>query len=868
MKRINAALGALTAVVGVSVILTTTYPGFRTPQAHPAMPKPAGTLSEEELEKRREAFMQLSHRAAPGVDWKAIEQENARNTILQMKNASRDSRTGFAGGHLYGTWYERGNSNLSGRANNSSYFAGTNTLYMVTDGGCVWRTPLPTPSWTLVSDKARFDPGVIEVCPRSGGTNYYRLFVTSNKKILFTDDNGTSFDTATGINYPVAWDGNYVYKILSAKDKKYVYAAVNCWDDVQWKEMTYLYMSSNNGASFSLLKKYPSFNANKLSLSSCHNDGTIYMLGITSTARDTLYKVSSGVITKLSNTAAFTSTHDRVKLMTQKSGTTVHFYAYTGGQNLYHSSNSGSTWTLKKTFGSVNYGLQLGMTINNVNKLFYGDIEAYRSSDSGVNFTKINNWGDYYGDPAHKIHADIMNIYYSKTSGGNEFGIITCDGGAYITTDQGLTFDNISLSGHNINQLWDHMTHPDSTYVIYGGSQDQGIQSTRSGSGTGIFTSTQHLSGDYGQLRITAGTTLWAEYPGGSMYLFHNICSPSLSWFTTWNLSGTQKPNAGWMVPTSDNFTGASGENIYIGGGNMSGGGGSYLIKLTLSGSTVSYTQGTYDFRANSNNGSSGIASIGISKLSSSYLYVGAEDGTFFYSTNAGANWTRTSNFPGVTGMWLYGSSIVPAADSVEKVYFGGSGYSNPAVYVSRNHGQTFTAMGTGLPATLVNELATYKNDSFLFAATDAGPYVYVKATNRWYSLMDANVPVVIFRSVEYVKSSNTVRFGTYARGIWDLKITPAPSGQRTVQGTPNNSVPAPQIKLYPSPVKRGEFLEIESDVDNTMTVDIYDISGRSIISHATIKGGIDTGKLPAGAYVCKITIEGYTPQSKKFVVQ
>jgi hypothetical protein len=870
MKHKKTTLLSAISVLAVSVFAMIVHQSYHPVKAQQVMPRPGG-YSEEELEERREAFFELSHRAAPGVDWRAIERQNASNTAMRMQYFAHQKTSGtttsFAGGYINGTWYERGNKSLAGRANKSAYFAPTNTLYQTTDGGCIYRTTLPTPDWKVVCDKVHFDPGVIEVCARSGGTNLYRLFATSNQKLLYSDNNGVSFDTATGINYPVAWSGNYIYKIFSANDQKYVYAAVDCWDNVQSREMAYLYVSTTNGASFSLLRKFPAFKATSLSLSRAYNDVNIYMLGISGVARDTLFQVIGSRIIALSNTATFPSSHNQVKLMTQKSGTTVHFYAYTGGTNLYHSSNSGITWNLKKTFGSANYGLQLGMAINNVNKVYYGDIEAYRSSDSGATFTKINNWGDYYGDPAHKLHADIQDIYYSKYSSGTEFGIITCDGGAYLTTDEGVTVYNLSLLNHNIVELWDHKTHPTNNNVIFGGSQDQGMQSTISGGGTGIYTSKQFISGDYGQLRITGSAhTLWAEYPGGNMYLWQNITDSIPTYINHWQLTGTQKPNSAWMPPTSDYFSGASGEKILIGGGEVSGGSGSYLIKLSLSGSTITPSQYSYNFRANSNSGSSGISSIAVSKLSNSYIYVAAEDGTFFYSTDSGTNWTKTASFPGVGGNYLYGSSIVACADNVEKVYFGGSGYSNPAVYMSRNHGQSFSAMSTGLPSTTVNRLAAYKNDSFLFAATDAGPYAYVKATNQWYSLMDPSVPVVVFRSVEYVSSINTVRFGTYARGMWDLVIGGAP-GQE-ILSIANGGAPKAEIKLYPNPVVSGQFLNIEYDGHKTMVVEIFDFTGKRVMNSFTTNGSVNTSSLPAGAYFCRISIEGIKPYVTKFLVQ
>jgi hypothetical protein len=59
-----------------------------------------------------------------------------------------------------------------------------------------------------------------------------------------------------------------------------------------------------------------------------------------------------------------------------------------------------------------------------------------------------------------------------------------------------------------------------------------------------------------------------------------------------------------------------------------------------------------------------------------------------------------------------------------------------------------------------------------IFAATQAGPYVYVVADKQWSSLLGASLPLSCnYFCVEFVPSQNIVRFGTYGRGIFDLKL-------------------------------------------------------------------------------------------------
>ena len=782
-------------------------------------------LEDEEKEHMKEGYLKLIHRAAPGVDWRQVEEQNSLHAYFSRALHAGKTTSSFGGGVVSGVWHERGNTNLAGRIDNFAFLPATSMLYAVSDGGSVWKTPLPAVSWTKVSDVAQFRGNVVGIIPRTGGGQ--RLFVSSGLKVWYTDNDGTSFDTSSGINFPVAWGGNYVYQIIPVNDAAHtIYCATYEWDDVSWNAAFNLYSSTDSGVTFTSVRKFPYHNDNQLSFCSPLASGVLYALGVSSSAADTLFTINNSVVTAATATTDFAVTDNLVtmKCMQTSSGVT-HFYAITGGQYVYHSTNFGAFWQLKSTLTSDN-GYVLGLSSTNPNDVMYGTVEAHRSTDSGTTWALVNPWGNYYGAPNTNLHADIRNFSYFRYASGAEFGVTGTDGGAFITNDQLATVSNISLSGLNVNQLWDHITDPANTSIIFGGAQDQGLQSSAAGSGTGTITSTQNISGDYGQLRISGGgDVIWPLYPGGTFYLYNNLSSPA--YLGSWGMTGAYKPNYGWMLPTSNYYTTATQNVILVGGGNISGGAGSYLIRLTMSsggGFSVTPYQYAYDFYANSNTGAAGIASIAVSPLSNSLLYVGGEDGTFFYSTDAGTTWARTAGFTGVAGMWLYGSCILPSCDSVNKVYFAGSGYSNPPVYVSRDHGVTFTDMSNGLPPTLVNQLASFNHDSILFAATEAGPYVYLASSNMWYSLADATTPVVNWRSVEYLQSINTVRFGTYGRGIWDLVLT-SPS----TTGLTNMTMAGTDITVAPNPLKAGTPLKLISAQTMEGEFTVFDLRGNMV---------------------------------------
>ena len=70
--------------------------------------------------------------------------------------------------------------------------------------------------------------------------------------------------------------------------------------------------------------------------------------------------------------------------------------------------------------------------------------------------------------------------------------------------------------------------------------------------------------------------------------------------------------------------------------------------------------------------------------------YVLTYDGSFYYSSDDGVNWEVSSAFDGPDAHYFYGSTIWASQSTPGMVIIGGSGYSNPPVYISYDHGASF----------------------------------------------------------------------------------------------------------------------------------------------------------------------------------
>ena len=660
---------------------------------------------------------------------------------------------------------------------------------------------------------------------KTGGGNRI-IALTGKASLLYSDNDGATFSPAN-IQFPVPGSNNNVVSsmVVLNDSAKTIYALAIGWDNNVGGAQAMCFRSTDQGLNFTLIHTFPLNNENKISLCNPYNTNDVFILDNQSNlTKLRLWTATAASVSLVSEFPISSSDLNQISILKgQKSGSTTTLYALFNNNKLYRTTDAGATWTFKGTLPTPSWN-RLDVSVSNPDALFFGGLNAWRSLNQGVTWTAVNQWSEYYNNVAGKLHADIMEITGFKKTDGTPFTIINNHGGVAVSYDNLLTTNNLSISGLTNAQYYDVTTDPANNNRVFSGSQDQGMQRNLNGLAPGVLNLNQVLSGDYGHLCL-AGTPkhLWTEYPGGVIYYYDD---PNGNYLSTYYMSGTQKPNAGWMMPMV-NVADSTDNSVLMGGGNFNGGGGSYLCKITATGSSFSTVQYNYDFRANSNNGSSGISAIECSRKNVNKIYVATEDGSFFYSNDKGVNWSK-SVLLGPRPWYIYGSGIYSSRIDANIVWFCGSGYSSAPVLKSTDGGQTFLSMNTGLPNTLVHQIVGNENENMLFAATDAGPYVYIVADNKWYSLTGANTPIQSYTSVEYLSASNTVRFSTYGRGIWDLKITASTvatnfywrNDQNPVSGQWNVSNywwngTAAQLPTG------GEILNIDGNVGSVMTNDL-----------------------------------------------
>lgn len=785
---------------------------------------------EEGFGERKRNYFDHIHGNYP--NWREVNAANF-HAIYEQRAQMRLQKTPeiFANGAFEAEWIQRGSNNLAGNVQVSDFDPVTESLYAISDGGIVWKGNLNDGAWEPLNDDIQFGSKVLKVFYLPGGG--LRIVAAKSHGIFYSDDEGATWTQATG--FTSTWDYGSAIDLVRLNDAAgtlvYLYNGYS-FGLSDWQNR--LAYSTTNGESWTLLTNFNTSDNNFASLSAPHNSARAYIVNGNSES----YIFEGTTLTPISTTLALGGA-DACYLTSTMSSTDTTLYVLMDNTELYKSTNGGSSYTFVASTPVSSWEAGIAVSIDDADVLYMGEMELWRSTDGGLNFNKVNEWWEYYDDVPGKIHADIMSISSFKKTNGDEFTIIPNHGGVSVSYDNLATTENIGMLHLNVGQFYDVITSPINSAYIFGGTQDQGFQRTAQGNLLTTSNFEQVISGDYGQMQFSNnGQGVWTQYPGADFSYYSDAINDGSAafWF---NIDGSDMPNYDWIVPTEAPVNPAD-DYIFVGGGEESGGSGSYLIKLINDGFSASTYQ--YDFDFNAESGGGNISAIGVTPLTPNKYYVATDNGKFFHSEDAGTNWTMTSSFNGPEGAWIFSSDIYASRLTANLVFVSGAGYTTDAVHMSTDGGVTFTGIWpASLPETAVHEMCMDPQEDYLFAATDAGPYVYVIAEDEWYSLLGISAPVQEYMSVEYVEAEHVVRFSTWGRGIWDLNMPYAATADEMVVANANG--------IYPNPSAEGNMTVRIAEPSKLI---VFNMQGQEVFTSLLINevNTLQLGFLKSGSYV------------------
>ena len=705
----------------------------------------------------RKNYFSMMHKASPDTDWEKMNSDyrKARSTAATEYRSnldptiSEDYIESFFNRELEGYWEERGSNNLAGRVHTVDVDFDNGIIYCGSSGGNIWIGSTQGEGWVCANDYMQIN-NINMLRSVDNGARQNRLLISAGNTFYYSDNEGFTINQSSGLDGVESWGEVYRSTVTYYNNQPVIFVLTKEWDGGSTIK---IFRSDNLGESF-----YPIYSTSLESekaydiWSDRYSPSDIYFL-----KNGDLYSIST-----TNNNITFIGTagpsNQGENILSGgkdiSNNGNFHFHAKIGSRS-YFSSNNGNSWVDKGELPSYTFTRNsFNCSYDNMNMVAIGGIETYRSLNTGNNWEKINNWWDYYGEPSEYLHADIPEINFIKNNNGLEMIYISTDGGLYDSNNQLQSVDNLSLNGLGVSQYYSTYTNRSEPFQIYAGSQDQGFQRSINHLNS-VYDFEQVISGDYGHLVSSDnGNSIWSVYPGFAMY-YPNASTNTSGVTWDFQMSGNL-----WLPPLMEDPEDPS--SVYIAGGGLSGG--NHIIKLVRSGNSIQVEEGDYNFNNT-------ISAMAYSPIDPAHRYVLTYNGTFYYSSDSGVNWEASSGFSGPESHYFYGSKILPSKVDLGRVVIAGSGYSNPPVFISNNHGGSFVNMSSGLPNTLVFDIASTESENYIFAATAVGAFAYSVQNQVWEDIIGLNGTDQTYWTVEYIPEIHTARFGTYGRGIWDFIV-------------------------------------------------------------------------------------------------
>jgi hypothetical protein len=822
---------------------------------------------------------------------KALADQKIWEDKMLKASGSLSNRTVGVSMPIAGGWTERGCRVLSGdviaadiRTNNS------NNLYTLSGSGVVYKCNSNGTNFLHLNKKFSFQGGkMIRHIP---GTS--RIVVVDDISCQYTDNDGSTWVKSNLANVQIQ---KGVMVNGTGSNKTILVLGKNITSSV---DIMAIYRSSDNGATFTKVIDIPDsyIPGNFYYKKDFYDIWTSYDNTVTNSRVFVVqgnkvyeFNLSNNTLTTKTNINATAPEIGERYILTGNvnGGTTTLYVCKSRNVNgvrtgtFYKSTDVAGSWSLKGSlsetaFGANAFSCGLG---SNSNTLYFGYINLKRSEDGGQGWSLIADWTAYYAtmnnysiptSATAKVHADIAGVFCQKLSNGTEVQLICSDGGLYYSTDKGTSVTPYSqkdngTSGHAISEVYATYTNPKDHKEVLIGTQDQGIQRNNDYTKAGIRWHQQLYGGDWANIvstpAATADYSAWATC-GGCKYVFYNNNVQNTPLMTS-PYNNVNSQGLGFYF--SDGGAGDAGraldprffsvlaahptnpQMVYM--AVKGGDGHDRIARLKFTPSATAGTQGSvsvensFDFTMATSTGGAFIAAMAVSRADPRYKYVLLSEGSFYFNRNAdenfgGGSWVKSSLINGPDwggGIVSVSPSKVPA--SANEVYIsGGGGYNRFPVWFSSNFGQTFANISNnnGLPNTGVGKVEQTQNGKYVFAATEVGPYVYVKADQWWYDLSTDGTtyeaPQVPYKNLEIVYGTasgekSLVRYSTYGRGVWDFTISSTnivsrESGGGGVQkgSQTQTEVPLENVqtwKLYPNPVQ------------NTLNIEMPDGAGANI---------------------------------------
>jgi photosystem II stability/assembly factor-like uncharacterized protein len=412
---------------------------------------------------------------------------------------------------------------------------------------------------------------------------------------------------------------------------------------------------------------------------------------------------------------------------------------------LYVTADAGDTWSPVNIQSLNNAYVDFGW--------YFGKVRIDPNNDDDVYFPAIVLWRKEPGQGSWQIgagaHADVHDLVFGKT--GRRY--LACDGGVY-RNEPGLVSWTKSANLPT-TQCYRTTYNPNTPDTYFLGAQDNGIQKGNSqalNGWTGVFPA----DGFRCAFLPYNADTFWVEVQNGTI---HRTDNGGVSWhFGQRALGTTDRVN--WDMPFF--LSKHRPELLYAATFRL------YVSHVTGGWSAVSgdLTDGiVHQPRFHT------VSCLSESPTVAELLYAGTSDGNVWRRSANGVFTNISAGLPD-----RYVTSVVGSPTLPNRIFVTHSGYRDnekiPHIHRSDNNGATWINISGNLPNVPVNAVFVVPQtaDSIIAIATDAGVYFTRNGGQRWQRL-GSGMPIIPVFDLEHNPARRQLVAATFARGIWTFPL-------------------------------------------------------------------------------------------------
>lgn len=255
----------------------------------------------------------------------------------------------------------------------------------------------------------------------------------------------------------------------------------------------------------------------------------------------------------------------------------------------------------------------------------------------------------------------------------------------------------------------------------------------------------------------------------------------------------------------------------------------------------------------NSNFFAKNISAIAESESDSLMLVAGTSDGQIWLTRDGGQSWNNiTSGLPRryISGLAVWGNEIFVSMTGYKDAE------NTPHIFGSRDFGQSWRSFQYDLPSVAINKVIVLPVDNDLIyprivIATDAGVFYYT-GQQKWIRLGN-NMPVVPVYGLGYNPVMNTIIAGTFGRSIMSFDMSQIGYGVVSAENIPKAK---DIIMVKNNIIQTGQNICISKNIPDKLDIQIISSGGIFIknVQMTQTEEFFNIGNIPPGIYFLKVS--------------